>query len=514
MTPSHEARGVVSDPDAAYPFAAETADAARDVLHRALDVYADDPEAVATLEHQLARLDAPLQVALAGKIKAGKSTLLNALIGVELAASDHAECTRVVTWYRYGQTPMVTVHPVDGTPWSSAPRRGLRGLEIDLRGRAAEDIDRVEVTWPAPGLRRATLIDTPGLDSLSRDVSHRTSTFLTGTEEESAVDAVVYLMRHLHATDVRFLESFGARRADRGPAPGTVAVLSRADEVGVGRIDAMIAAGRVADRYRGDPALRPLVQTVLPVTGLLALTGQTLREDELADLRALAALDRAVTDNLLLSVDRFRRPSLNLPVPAPARAQLLARFGLFGIRLTLTLLRTKDLRASTLAAELERRSGLGELRRVLRSQLSARRDTLRAQGAVQALTRLLQDSPVTGGAALAAECERITLTAHGLRELELLDALRAPDIALEPGALAAAQRLLGAQGPGPAERLGLAPDARPADLAGAAGRALAQWQDRAEDPLLARDTRRVCRLLVRTCEALLAAVSAAQPVHA
>jgi hypothetical protein len=507
MTPTSHANGSRA---AGVPGRAEEV---RELLQRARDVYAGDPDARAVLDHQLERLDAPLQVALAGKLKAGKSTLLNALMGVELAASDHAECTRVVTWYRYADVAAVTVHPVTGEAWSSAPRRGPRGLEIDLRGRTAEEIDRVEVGWPAPGLRRLTLIDTPGLDSLSRAVSHRTSDFLTAEGEESPVDAVVYLMRHLHATDVRFLESFQHTRSGRGAAPGTVAVLSRADEVGVGRIDAMISAGRVAERYREDAALRPLCQTVLPVDGLLAQTGQTLTEDELAHLRALASLDKAVTDDLLLSVDRFRRPSLSLPVAAPARAQLLARFGLFGVRLTLALLRTKELRASALSDELVRRSGLAELRRVLDAQLSERRDHLRAHGAVRALARLVADAPVPGSAELAAQCERLSLAAHEMRELEVLSALRSADVQLDAAELAAAERLLGSAGQDPVDRLALRADARPADVEAAAARALARWEDRAQDPLLNRDTRHACRVLVRTCEAILAGQVSAVPAH-
>ena len=47
------------------------------------------------------RLDEPLRVAIAGRVKAGKSTLLNALVGERLAATDAGECTRIVTWYRH-----------------------------------------------------------------------------------------------------------------------------------------------------------------------------------------------------------------------------------------------------------------------------------------------------------------------------------------------------------------------------------------------------------------------------
>ena len=51
------------------------------LLRRTIDAYADSPQAVGWLRHNLARFDEPLRVAIAGKVKAGKSTLLNALVG-------------------------------------------------------------------------------------------------------------------------------------------------------------------------------------------------------------------------------------------------------------------------------------------------------------------------------------------------------------------------------------------------------------------------------------------------
>src|SRR5512134_813961 len=108
------------------------------------------------------RLQGPLRVAIAGRVKAGKSTLLNALVGERLAPTDAGECTRIVTWYQDGHTYRVDVYPRDRPPRQARFTRDEGVLEIDLSGDPPESIDQLVVTWPSRALRRATLIDTPG----------------------------------------------------------------------------------------------------------------------------------------------------------------------------------------------------------------------------------------------------------------------------------------------------------------------------------------------------------------
>ncbi|MDT7799814.1 MAG: hypothetical protein QOI78_3247, partial [Actinomycetota bacterium] len=62
----------------------------------------------------LRRLGAPLQVAVAGRIKSGKSTLVNALIGRRVAPTDIGECTRLVTRFQYGTVDRVEIVFTDG----------------------------------------------------------------------------------------------------------------------------------------------------------------------------------------------------------------------------------------------------------------------------------------------------------------------------------------------------------------------------------------------------------------
>ena len=126
---------------------------------------ASTEEASERLTEARRRLLGPLRLAIAGMVKAGKSTLLNAIVGEELAATDAGECTKVVSWYHWGNTPQVTVHPHGREPVLRPWSRQSGALEVDLTGLAAADVDRIDVALadePAagpdhPGHARASL---------------------------------------------------------------------------------------------------------------------------------------------------------------------------------------------------------------------------------------------------------------------------------------------------------------------------------------------------------------------
>ena len=93
------------------------------LLESAIGVYAsagESPVSVDRLRRVRDRLGEPLRVAIVGRVKAGKSTLLNALVGEELAPTDAGECTRVVTWYVDGPSYKATLHPREGSPRQAA----------------------------------------------------------------------------------------------------------------------------------------------------------------------------------------------------------------------------------------------------------------------------------------------------------------------------------------------------------------------------------------------------------
>lgn len=484
----------------------------RALLDAAAVVHRDRPAAVARLAAQRRRLDEPLRVALTGRVKAGKSTLLNALVGERLAPTDAGECTRVVTWYRGGPTPQAVLHRTDGAQRPLPVRRVGGGLSLDLAGTPPEDVERLVVDWPSSGLAPATLIDTPGIASLSADASARTQAFIASDGQLSGADAVVFLTRQVQPADLAFLAAFQQATGGAGLHTTTITVLSRADELGSGQLDSLAAAVGAARHTAELPAVAALSQTVLPVAGLVAFGGRTLRHADFLALATLAHAHPSDVEGLLLTADRFGRPDAPVELPRDVRLSLLERLGLFGVRLAVALVRTGVDTAPALADELVSRSGLAELQRLLAVQFTERSAQLKAAAAVRLLDQLLREQPADGDEELWRGLERLRCGSVDLAELDLLGRSRAPGGPLPAGLQAEAERLLGAAGTGPADRLGVAEDTPVEELRSAARSAVARWRGRSADPLAPRAAVDAAEVVVRSCEEIVAVLGSAVPV--
>jgi Dynamin family len=158
-----------------------------DALSRLLDSAVDgslaylrksDPDAAAEVDRQRRREVRRPAVVVVGETKRGKSSLVNALIGVPgLSPVDAAVAT---------STYLELHHPPDGSAGEPSARAWLPGQEDpvalglgDLRdwasrlGRLPDGVRpprRVEVHHPAPLLRYLSLVDTPGTGGL--DAAH------------------------------------------------------------------------------------------------------------------------------------------------------------------------------------------------------------------------------------------------------------------------------------------------------------------------------------------------------
>lgn len=138
-------------------------------------------------------------------------------------------------------------------------------------------------------------------------------------------------------------------------------------------------------------------------------------------------------------------------------------------------------------------------------KLAGWRPVIAARRAIVAATAL-----VGTGHQLSWAVDRIVAEAHELAELDLLDRLERGELRLPPsddqvdGAVVA--RLVGAEGPEPRTRLGLADTAPDDEVRTAAAAAVDRWRAHAAHPATGARERVAWEVLVRTAEGLLKAV--------
>lgn len=467
-----------------------------DTLQRALGLYRGNPRAVAWLEQHLQRLTEPLRIAVTGRRHAGKSTILNGLIGDEVAPPD----TRLPTWYLDGPTPNAfAISATQPVRELAIPGQGGHSAGALAPIEVPPDAEKLVVEWPSRSLRGLVLIDTPGPDVLGQEDPLWPNLLRSVAE----ADAIIHLADGPSEPNRDFLAATHQSRLARATAVSTVVVFGRADERGSGRVDAMSTAKQLARRAARESTFGPLCQGVLPIAGLLAQGSRTIQKPEFDVLAVIATLPRADQQTITLSASRFVSAAASVGNPPGVHEELLRRFGLYGIRLATLLIRRGTDTPLKLSAELVQRSGLNELREAISEQFTGRRDVLKARAGLIGLETLLAADPVPQGHELAAEVERILANAHEFRELRLLSALRAGRTQLGPDAEFNAMQLIGGHGADPASRLGLADEPLREELLEAAAASLHRWRLQAANPLASRLDAEAAQTVVRSCEGLI-----------
>ncbi|GIE30552.1 hypothetical protein Ait01nite_035970 [Actinoplanes italicus] len=437
-----------------------------------------------------ALLGRPLRVAVAGAVSGGKSTLVNALLGRSVAPADAGESTRLVTFYEYGADDGLVLAELDtGEVHTTRLDPGGR-FPADL-GVPVEWVTRVRVLLDRPGLRRLTVIDTPGVNTVTVANERAARRMLFGTDGDDHADALIYVLRYVQRFDADTLAEFRTLSAACGmTAVNTLAVLSQIDRRG-DETDPWPSARRLAARAYDD--LRTSVFDVVPVIGLLAESARAglLDAADLAVLRELAALDEFDLDDLLLDIDEFGSAP-DFPGTVEVRSRLAGRLHTYGVRVATDALRNRPgLDRDGLNDVLRTASGFdrdgsgdgaafGSVAAGI-AHFARRADQLKALAAVHRL-RDVARTPVTGGdrhvlaqlGDAVDEGRPITGALSGLRVLAAVEAAGRGHLPLGEDMFTELLRL--ARTDQPAARVGLPADATPEDVADAARAASIRWR--------------------------------------
>lgn len=433
------------------------------------------------LEELLTRLRQPVRIAVVGRVNAGKSTMVNALLGQRVAPTDVSECTRLVTWFRYGHPQRVEIELTDGS--RAETQLGQDGLLPNELGVPLSQVRALHCYLANDLLRWMTLIDTPGIGSVHREYSASTEELLSAERATSAAarraDAVVFLFNQVVMEDeLQALQLFKTGNAEESSqsAANAVGVLAKADQLGDGTRDPWGVALELAGQYAGK--FRDEVATVVPVIGLIAESAEAalLTERDVRNLAALAALEPKAFERLLWSADRF--VSSDAPVSSADRERLLEMLDLYGVRLAVTRIREGVTDAVPLRRQLSGSSGIAEVKQTLGKYFREQDHLLKVRSVLEELRRLSYaptDAPPQTMLQFRDAVEKLRLEPEmqPVWELEALHDCCTRRVALPEPMLEEITRLFSPGTTG--NRLGLS-SSDPQTLAEAARAGMAQWR--------------------------------------
>ncbi len=219
-------------------------------------------------------LDRPLLLGVLGEFNAGKSTLINAFIGAEVAPMGVVPTTATLNVLRGGAERRVRLVLHDG----STREGGYAQLDGLLGEAESAGVDRVEIVLPSETLERVWILDAPGTNAL--DPRHEE----LAQEAARRADAVLWIFDAAQAgksTETRVHEALRAR------GRLVVPVLNKVDRLKAGEVAKV--RGIVRASFGAEP---------LAVSARRALEarvrGNDAGYDESGFVEFLAALDGLV----------------------------------------------------------------------------------------------------------------------------------------------------------------------------------------------------------------------------
>lgn len=193
-----------------------------------------------------------ISVAVLGRFKAGKTTLLNQLIGEDLLPVQAIPATAVITGLRFGPRVGVRVAARDGATFA-IDAADLRDWVTESGNPGnARGVERVEVSSPALGdLAHLVLVDTPGTGSTW---AHNTETSLGWLPNVGAALVAINATQPLAEDDLELI------RLVQPHTPNLLIALTKVDLLGSADLAEVIAhvQDRLADALGVAPGVYPV----------------------------------------------------------------------------------------------------------------------------------------------------------------------------------------------------------------------------------------------------------------
>jgi len=325
-------------------------------------------------------------LAVVGQMRAGKSSLLNALIGADLAMVGVNETTATINWFTHGtgkQTQGFRVH------WKGRPPE-----DKDLSERAqwtgestlAKETRRLEFFADTDFLEKADVVDTPGTRSLIAEHQEIVDEFLAQKADDetrqlgSGADAILYVIPPVaRESDSDLLEQFKrTTRLPDSPPHNSLAVVHKWEslESDDPYAEAHQKAGRIYE------AMQDCISHVMPASAPLGRAAEHFPDTFWqTTLNISANTPPGDLEELLLGEEDFlENDSSGCPLDSVARTKLRLEFKLPWPCLKL-ILRTACRRSPGGSSDLRKiilqMSGLPKLRQEIQDRFFARAGALK-----------------------------------------------------------------------------------------------------------------------------------------
>lgn len=320
-------------------------------------------------------LSEKFSVAMVGQMRVGKSTLLNSLIGRDLAPTGVTETTATVNWFRQDPGGLADVFRVHDDQGGEEDLPLSRVGEWLGKGERARHTRRLDFFADSPFLRVANLIDTPGLRSVIATHQNATMSFLEERLEEDSLalsgraDAVIYALNPVaRETDSDMLALFGSKTRLPGSAVwNSLAVVQKWELLDPDPLEeAAKKCSRLARQLEGK------VAAVIPTSGLLSRLADTAPEWAWERVSVLAKSSEETLGDILESPEFFLDDIPRVPVTVEERRQLRDILPWPALRLTLKTAQTRGWRNSEdVLHGVREASGIGALKALLERRFFA-----------------------------------------------------------------------------------------------------------------------------------------------
>jgi len=345
------------------------------------------------MERLVKQAHEPCVVAVVGRVKVGKSTFVNALLGEDLAKVGTTETTATINYFAYGNPDPdrpVRCHWRGGkiTDESRAFLDGLQGNDLETL-RRADGVDHLEYFLPNPFLKQITLVDTPGTGTAVEEHQDRTAEFMRLNNQlrerhdqdtrrlGDTADAVVYLVGQVaKVADQAFLAEFTQTTGGRSSALNAIGILSKIE------LQPEVLARRYELSAKIASQLKDNLNNVIPVAaGVRRALDRLLEDDRVSLIRMTTTLRSIPPDTLEMLLDAeeffcdFELP--DSPVSPAERRELLGdmKWGVFTT--VARVAADPELNLDGVVERLEEITGFGPLWEILNKHFVGRGHILR-----------------------------------------------------------------------------------------------------------------------------------------